>query len=124
MAAQKPIPLATYQPATAPEPPAELGVTGSELWRGIVGEWDIADKAGLAVLAQACHAYDTAERLRRQIAVTGDEVETGNGGTKANPLIAIELQARSLTARLLDRLGVLDTEPKRPPGRPPKPGGW
>jgi hypothetical protein len=49
-------------------------------------------------------------------------VETGNGGTKANGLIALELQARGLTARLLGRLGVLDVEGKRGPGRPPQRG--
>ena len=124
MAASKPVPLVVYRPATAPEPPPELGVTGCKLWRDILSEWDLASKSELAVLEQACQAYDTAERLRRQIAITGDEVETGNGGTKANPLIAIELQARGLVARLLARLDVLDIEPKRGPGRPPKPGGW
>ena len=74
-------------------------------------------------MEQACQAYAAAERPRRQIQVSGDEAMTANGGTKANPLIAIELQARSLVARLLGRLGVLDTEPKRGPGRPPKVGG-
>ncbi|OKO71887.1 P27 family phage terminase small subunit [Bradyrhizobium sp. AS23.2] len=125
MAAEKPIPLVTYRPETAPEPPPQLDVIGSELWHGIVGEWDIADRAGRALLEQACAAYSMAERLRRQIAVDGDLIETGNGvGMKLNPMIMAEISARSLVARLLGRLGVLDTEPKRGPGRPPKPGGW
>lgn len=73
----------------------------------------------------AAAAYDTAERLRRQIAVDGDMIDTGNCGRKANPLLALEISARSLTARLLGRLGVLDGgESKRGPGRPPKLGGW
>ncbi|WP_316196406.1 hypothetical protein [Bradyrhizobium sp. SZCCHNS3053] len=52
-------------------------------------------------------------------------IDTGNCGRKANPLLALEISARSLTARLLGRLGVLDGgESKRGPGRPPKLGGW
>src|SRR5262245_28076885 len=104
MAAEKPIPFVIRQPGTAPEPPPELGVTGSSLWRSILEQWDISDAAALAVLQEACHGRDTAERLRRQIAVDGDMIETGNGGTKLNPAIMAEIAARSLVARLLGKL--------------------
>ncbi|WP_027556618.1 P27 family phage terminase small subunit [Bradyrhizobium sp. Cp5.3] len=125
MAAEKPIPLVTYRPGITPEPPPQLDVIASELWRSILAEWDVPDRAGRALLEQACAAYGMAERLRRQIAVDGDMIETGNGvGMKLNPMIMAEIAARGLCARLLRRLGVLDTEPKRGPGRPPKPGGW
>jgi hypothetical protein len=124
MAAEKPIPLVAYQSGPAPEPPAELGVYGSKLWRDVLAEWDISDAASLAVLEQAAQAYDTAERLRRQIQVSGDEIALPGGSMKANPLIMVEIAARSLVARLLGRLDVLDTGPKRGPGRPPKLGGW
>jgi phage terminase small subunit len=124
MAAEKPVPLFAYRPTVPPEPPTELGLAGSKLWRDILKEWVISDAAPLAVLEQACEAYDRAESLRREIQVSGELIETAGGGTKANPLLAIELQARSLTARLLGRLDLLDTGPKRGPGRPPKVGGW
>jgi hypothetical protein len=61
---------------------------------------------------------------RRQISVTGEVIKLEGGSIKANPLIMAELTARGLVARLLDRLDLLDTEPKRGPGRPPKRGGW
>jgi hypothetical protein len=74
-------------------------------------------------LLEACFARDLSERLRRQIAVDGDMIETGNGvGMKLNPAIIAEIAARGLTARLLGRLGVLDTKDKRGPGRPPQQG--
>jgi len=93
MAAEKPIPLVTYRPGTTPEPPPPLDVTGSELWRSILAEWDVPDRAGRALLEQACAAYAMAERLRRQIAVDGDMIETGNGvGMKLNPMIIAESQ--------------------------------
>ena len=122
MTAQKPIPIAACRPGTTPDPPETLGVTGSKLWRDVLEEWTLDDAAGLAVLEQAAQAYDRAESLRRQIQITGEVVETGNGGMKANPLIMCEIAARSLVARLLGRLGVLDREDKRGPGRPPGKG--
>ena len=124
MAAVKPVPLVVHPVGTVPEPPPHLDVTGSELWRSVLAEWVINDAGSLAVLEEACHARDTAERLRRQIAVDGDMIETGNGSSKLNPAIVAELQARSLTARLLDKLGVLNDGEKRKPGRPPKRGGF
>jgi hypothetical protein len=109
---KNPIPIAAFRPGNPPAPaPSELGPAGTALWDAIVTEWDVSDSGGLAVLQEACHSRDTAERLRREIAAIGDTVELSGGGTKANPLIVLELQARSLTARLLGRLGVL--EPKR-----------
>jgi len=125
MSANKPSSVVVHLPSTAPEPPPELGVFGGKLWRDILAEWHIPDAPSLAVLEQASQAYDRAESLRRQILVAGELIETKGGGVKANPLIMAELQARAVVARLLGRLGVLDTdEPKRGPGRPPKLGGW
>jgi hypothetical protein len=116
---QKPVQIVAFRPGNAPAPaPAELGVAGTQLWDAIVTEWDISDSGGLAVLQEACHSRDVSERLRRQIAATGDEVELSGGGTKPNGLIVLELQARSLTARLLGRLGVLDAKSS---GDRPKP---
>jgi hypothetical protein len=121
MTIQKPIPFVVYRQGTGPEPPAELGVHGSKLWRDTLSEFDISDAPRLMILEQAGFALDRANSLRRQIAVSGEEVETGNGSTKANPLIMAELQARGLVARLLGRLN-LNNEPKRGPGRPPNKG--
>jgi hypothetical protein len=118
----KPIPI--YQPATVAEPPPELEANGAKLWRDILAEWVIEDSSSLMVLEQACHACARAESLRRQIEAEGALVRGAGGAIKANPLLMVELQARGLVARLLARLGVLDTEPKRPPGRPPKAGAW
>ena len=116
--------IAIFRPGTAPEPPAELGVTGSELWRGILSEWDMQHRASLEVLAQACLTADRAESLRRQILVSGEVIELDGGSIKANPLIMVELTARALVARLLGKLDLLDIKPKRGPGRPPKRSGW
>ena len=91
----KPIPFEIYRQGTAPEPPATLGVLGSNLWRQILTENDIPDTARLTILEQACAMLDRAENLRRQIAVEGELIETHTGGIKANPLLMCELQARA-----------------------------
>jgi|SRR5215472_14997995 len=111
------IPL--YRPPTPAEPPADLGASGADLWRAIPADWLIDDAASLVVLAQAAHAADRAETLRRQIA----QFETAGALARTKTMITAELAARSLVARLLGRLGVLDSESKRGPGRPPKTGG-
>ena len=61
----KPIPFEVYRQGTAPEPPATLGVLGSNLWRQILTENDIPDTARLTILEQACAMLDRAENLRR-----------------------------------------------------------
>jgi hypothetical protein len=64
---------------------------------------------------------DRAESLRLRVLADGELIASPQG-SKANPLIALELQARALGMRLLGRLGILDGE-KRRPGRPAK-LGW
>jgi hypothetical protein len=123
MAVKNPIPFEIYRAGTAPDPPPSLGEHGAKLWRDILGEYDINGAPDLTILEQACACCDRAERLRVLIADSGEEIATAGGSTKANPLIALELQARALAARLLGRLNLSD-EPKPGPGRPPKRGGW
>jgi hypothetical protein len=123
MTVHKPIPFEIYRAGTAPDPPPSLGEHGAKLWRDILGGYDISSAPDLTILEQACACYDRAERLRVLIADSGEEIATATGSTKANPLIALELQARALLARLLGKLHLSD-EPKRGPGRPPKRGAW
>jgi hypothetical protein len=110
----------TFLMAKPPEPPPELGVYGAKLWRSIAREWNVDGAGAQAILLQACQAADRAESMRQQIEASGSTVAAGRNGHKANPLIMPEIAARALVARLLARLGVLDSGEKRSPGRPPK----
>jgi hypothetical protein len=85
--AAKPTPLVAYQPAPAPDPPPQPGAAGAQLRRGILSEWDISDAASLALLTDACHARDVAERLGVQIKDGGDMIALPGGSMNANPLI-------------------------------------
>src|SRR5262245_45368422 len=120
--AQNPVPLFTFLTGNPPEPPPELGAFGAELWRSIVREWNVDGAGAQTVLLQACQAADRAEGPRRQIEAAGELVEAPGAAIKANPLIMLEIAARALVARLLGRLGVLDSGEKDALGRPPKLG--
>jgi hypothetical protein len=94
------------------KPPRPLDFHGIALWNSIQAEYQIADPAGVELLAQACQALDRAEALASAIAEQGFVTDKG----RANPLIRDELQARSFVTRTLQRLG-LDSVAKSP-GRP------
>jgi len=89
------------------------------LWKGILAEFDVRDRAGLELLAQAAACLDRAESLAAEIAVDGAVVRTRTG-VRSHPSIKDELGARTACVRILQKLGVTE-EPLRPgPGRPPK----
>jgi hypothetical protein len=49
--------------ATGLQPPRDLGQHGLVLWREILAEFDIKDRAGLELLCNACQCLDRAEAL-------------------------------------------------------------
>ena len=112
-----PVPIEIYRQGTAPDPPPSLNDLGASLWRAILSQRRLTNHAELTILEHACQAHERAESLRQQIRTSGELIETLTGGIKANPLLMVELQARALCARLLDKL--VPADDKRGPGRPP-----
>lgn len=103
--------------AATPVPPDGLGPEALRLWDEIVTSYAFDDPASTEILRQAVCAVDLAAKCREQVQRDGLMVKV-RGQTKENPAAKIELTARSLSARLLARLG-LDLEPTRSgPGRP------
>jgi hypothetical protein len=101
-----------------PQPPAHLGADGMALWRGVQDAYAIDDPAGLELLRQASEAADRIASVRQQIDQQG-ELLVIKGIPRANPLCAIERDARAALVRCLRNLN-LDLEPLRDrPGRPP-----
>jgi hypothetical protein len=98
--------------AAEPQVPATIGEHGRKLWQSILAEWDLDSVSDLAILEQAAQAYDRAERMRLLIAEQGEMISAGNGSSKPNGCIALELQARALCAWLVGKLHLTD-EPKR-----------
>jgi hypothetical protein len=79
-------------------------------------EYNLADAAGIEVLAQACTSLDRAEALASEIAKDGAVIRA-NGLIKDHPGLKHELAARAFCVRSLHLLG-LNFEPIRTPGRP------
>jgi len=104
--------------STGPRPPRQLGEYGRELWTAVMAEYDIADRGGIEILAQAAAALDLAETLAAEIARDGAVVRSRNGTVKAHPAVAAELGARALVVRCIEKLG-LNLEPIRPTMGPP-----
>ena len=105
--------------STIIQPPRPLGQHGTNLWNGILSEFDVRDRAGLELLAQAAACLDRAEGLAGEIAADGAVIRT-RAGLKSHPSIKDEISARTACVRILEKLGVTQ-EPLRPgPGRPPE----
>jgi hypothetical protein len=103
-------------------PPRPLGRHGTELWRSIMNEYEIADRGGTELLAEACVMLDRAEELAAAIGRDG-VVIYGKSGPREHPAVKGELGARSFVVRTLGRLG-LDVEAIKSVGRPPPGNHW
>jgi hypothetical protein len=114
--------LSIVDPAsTIVSPPRQLGPHGTNLWNGILSEFEVRDRAGLELLAQAAACLDRAESLAEGIAADGAVIRT-RAGVRSHPSVKDEIQARTAVVRILQRLGVTE-EPLRPgPGHPPGKG--
>jgi hypothetical protein len=96
--------------------PEELGEAGKRLWTAVTTEYVIGDSAGLLLVEQAARAADVADALSAEIAKAGAVIRTEKGAETPHPAIASMLSCRSLIARCLKQLGLLD-EPLLAPGQ-------
>ncbi len=102
-----------------PEPPSELRRHGRSLWEGVLDEFNILDKGGLAVLEQACALADLAAELALAIEKDGIMVPSSTG-SRSHPAIRDEISCRTAVARLLAQLGILSENIRPNIGRPPR----
>jgi hypothetical protein len=120
---EKKPPLTLISPSrTGPPPPASLGEAGTDLWRRIMADYDIADCGGKELLLQACGACDRLAELKRCIDEEGTTIRT-RGGIRAHPALRDELACRAFIVRTLRALG-LDVEPIKGEGRRGGGIGW
>jgi P27 family predicted phage terminase small subunit len=117
-------PLTIVRPgATIIEPPRTLGPLGRSLWDGVLNEFDIRDRAGLELLAQACSCADRAQSLAEQIDADGAVIRTRSGIVRSHPAIRDETQCRATCVRILEKLGVTRENLQSTVGRPPNSWG-
>ena len=96
-------------PSERGSPPRKLGEHGLALWTRINDEYSIVDGGGVEMLCQACQALDRAEDCAALIERDGAVIRH-KGSYRENPLLKVELAARALCIRTLQKLG-LDVEP-------------
>jgi hypothetical protein len=93
-------------------PPDDLGESGKKLWNDVVGTWDLrADE--LEVLAAACRARDTVDRLNEELRDADLVVHGSQGQPVAHPLLIERRMNDAHLAQLLGKLRLPDpvTEP-------------
>jgi len=95
--------------AKAPAVPAGLSKRSAQLWRDVVGEYQLSD-AELEVLRCACQTLDRADQAAEVVAREGVTVVDRYGTPKAHPAVDIENRSRALFARLVAQLGVKDLD--------------
>jgi P27 family predicted phage terminase small subunit len=100
-----------------PNPPEHLSDRCRKWWRAVMADYDL-EPHHEHLLRLAAEALDRAEQARAEIAIHGITIETGDGGRKAHPAIAIERDSRLAFARLVRELD-LDAETAPATPRPP-----
>jgi P27 family predicted phage terminase small subunit len=91
---------------TGSTPPADLGLTGRELWLRLVNAYKVDDEHGQTVLALACRAADREQACRKRIEKDGVAVTDKWGQTKPHPLLAAERDARAQVLAALRALSL------------------
>jgi hypothetical protein len=101
--------------------PRHLRAAGKRFYAGIVSEYRVTDGVGLALVLRASECVDRLTEARASIAKHGAVIEQNNRLT-ANPAVKIEREAMTAFLSAM-RLLNLDTERRKPIGRPPRPIG-
>lgn len=101
-------------------PPAGLSVEAKGRWREVVAEYQIADAAGLQILATYCEAFDRMRGAQRRIKAEGQTFKDRFGQLRSHPLLVVERDARAAMLQALRAMN-LDVEPLR--DRAGRPGG-
>lgn len=99
------------------KPPDHLAPETRKWFAQVVTDY-VLEEHHIRLLTLAGESFDRCGQARDQIARDGLTIETGDGGLKAHPAVAIERDCRLAFARLLRELD-LDVEPPSEGRRPP-----
>jgi P27 family predicted phage terminase small subunit len=92
--------------------PKHLSREAQGVWKAIVAEYELEDRAGLLLLQTALEAFDRMREAQAAIADKGALTEDRWGQLKSNPACVIERDSRSAMLAALKALN-LDLEPLR-----------
>jgi P27 family predicted phage terminase small subunit len=88
------------------QPPDHLGEPERQIWRHVLGDYDLKNETAVDVLTTALEAHQRAREARETIAREGMTVDGRDGQAKVHPLLAVERDARSGWLLALKQLGL------------------
>jgi P27 family predicted phage terminase small subunit len=97
--------LVASRPNPVEPAPEHLSGAMKTWWAQVLGELELAPHK-LHLLRLAAESYDRGQNAREQIGREGTTVEDAKGVSRANPLIAVERDARTSFARLVRELNL------------------
>lgn len=100
-------------------PPAHLRPSSKRWWSAIASEYEL-EPQHLALLDQAAKCLDRIESAREILDRDGVVTQDRFGCAKPHPAMAVELQNKTIFARLVREIGLDVTDPD---SRPPRVGG-
>jgi hypothetical protein len=106
--------------AKLPKTPSELGQSGRKFFKKIVAEFEL-DSHHIELLTLAGKCLDRIESAREILDTEGIVTHDRFGTPKPHPACAIELQNKTIFARLVRELALDIDIPESP--RPPRLGG-
>lgn len=90
-----------------PAPPKGTGKAGTDLWNGLLAEWEF-DVHEMALLTEAARTADALAELQTAVDKDGAIVQDRFGSDRAHPALVEARQLRVTFARLLAALRVPD----------------
>jgi P27 family predicted phage terminase small subunit len=109
--------MKTARKNNIPDPPKHLRAKGRALWMEILEIWEMTPDS-LAILLGACEVTDQAERAREILDREEPTFKNKAGEPVKHPAAVVMRDMLAERRAAIKQLN-LETEPKRPPGRPP-----
>ncbi len=101
--------------------PKHLSAHGKKVWHQLVDDYDLdREPHARELLRMALEQLDRAEEVRQRVVKDGAYVTNRHGEVRAHPAIAVEKDAKTLTARLFRELALDPRPPIEDDQRPPR----
>jgi P27 family predicted phage terminase small subunit len=98
--------LAPVPRRTRRQPPDHLGEPERDIWKHVLGDYDLSTETAFAVLTTALEAHQRAREAGETVLREGMQVAGRDGQAKVHPLLAVERDARAAWLAAVKQLGL------------------